>query len=296
MGKLTLKDLALGSPPIVVESETVELLEEMVDLARKGAPELSVDPLRFARRMLRSASSTGTLDVSLLSKIRGADLYLAEGCSQGDAASIALFDVLFGREFDVVTSRVRQTGVDRDDLAQMAREKLFVHGAIGDYSGQGDLRNWFRVLLTRLLLDVSRKRREEVMPGDLPVEVQRQPFAPYSPEVDPELDYMKAHYRDAFRSAFERAARSLTVDERNILRQHFSHGLGIDKLAVLFGVHRATAARRVTRAREELLMRTREELRKALGLGMSELDSVMRYIESQVHVSVERVLGGQAEG
>lgn len=276
--------------PLVLDREAAVLAEDIWRNAIAQLPTLRVEPRRFLARVVRAAANGGVVDVSVLASLRGADLYLAEGCAQHDPASLSTFEVLFARDFDVAFARVRQHGEGRDDFAQVAREKLFVRGAIGDYSGQGDLRHWLRVLLTRTLLDLTRKRTE-VPTSTTSEDASRQPFTPYAPEIDPELEYMKAHYRDAFRAAFERAARSLDAEQRNILRQHFTHGLGIDRLANLLNVHRATAARKITRARDELLLRTRAELGAALGVGPRELDSVMRYVESQVHVSVERVLG-----
>ena len=55
-------------------------------------------------------------------------------------------------------------------------------------------------------------------------------------------------------------------------------------------VHRATVARRITRARDALLSGTRRRLMMRLKLDRSELDSVMRMIESNVHVSLQRML------
>ncbi len=83
---------------------------------------------------------------------------------------------------------------------------------------------------------------------------------------------------------------ALSPGERNLLRQHFSDGLTVDEIGALHGVHRATAARRVAKARSQLFAGTRRTLMDNLGLNRSELDSVMRMIESNVHVSVQRNL------
>jgi RNA polymerase sigma-70 factor (ECF subfamily) len=56
-------------------------------------------------------------------------------------------------------------------------------------------------------------------------------------------------------------------------------------------VHRATAARRVERARELLCDGTRAELAARIGLKGAELDSVMRLVRSNVDLSIARVLG-----
>jgi RNA polymerase sigma-70 factor (ECF subfamily) len=86
-------------------------------------------------------------------------------------------------------------------------------------------------------------------------------------------------------------AKSRSAEDRNVLRYHFAHGLTIDQIGALYHVHRATAARRVAKARDELLAGTRRRLMARLALNRADLDSVMRLIESSIHVSLRRVLG-----
>ncbi|NUP11448.1 MAG: sigma-70 family RNA polymerase sigma factor [Polyangiaceae bacterium] len=270
-----------------------ELIASLVEGARAAHPVVRCDEESFVRRVIDGASAGGGVDPAALLSLRAADLWLAMACAARDREALARFDVVFGNEFDIVLQRVRAKNVDRDDFIQVAREKLFVKDPpkIGEFSGQGDLRHWLRVTLTRTLLDMTKKRREELASDP----DRGQAFDHPAPGADPEVDVMKAHYADAFRRAFERAAASLDVEDRNILRQHFAHGLGIDQLARIQGVHRATAARRIVRAREELLTRTRALLMRELALAPSDLDSLMRFVESRVHVTVERVLGPTIE-
>jgi len=277
-----------------LEPELGELAVDVTLRAHAAHPTIAVDLVAFGQKLVQQASHDGSLQPALLVSLRTQDLWLAFGCSLGDKAALAVFDSIFHSEFEIVFRRVRPRGIDRDDFAQTAREKLFAKDPpkIAEYSGQGDLRNWLRVMLTRTLLDMSKKRREDVEsdPGS------GQGFQLPAAGADPEVDFMQAHYKDAFRRAFERAAGSLDTDDRNLLRQHFVHGLGIDQLSTVLGVHRATAARRITRARDELMGRTRAELMLELKLSPAELDSVMRFVESQVHLTVERVLGPTVEG
>ena len=65
----------------------------------------------------------------------------------------------------------------------------------------------------------------------------------------------------------------------------------IDEIAAAFGIHRATAARRVTSARDKLLADTRRRLLEKLSLESRELDSIFRLIESRLHISMGRLLG-----
>ncbi|MGE3669169.1 MAG: transcriptional regulator, partial [Polyangiaceae bacterium] len=78
-------------------------------------------------------------------------------------------------------------------------------------------------------------------------------------------------------------------EQRNVLRAYYGQGSSIDVIAAGRGVHRATAARRVGQAREQLLSDTRRLLIAELKLSRSELESVMRLIQSQLHLTLSRV-------
>ena len=65
----------------------------------------------------------------------------------------------------------------------------------------------------------------------------------------------------------------------------YLEGASIDALGALYKVHRATAARWLGRAREQLLSNTRGALSEQLGLADDELSSVMRLIHSRLEVS-----------
>ncbi|MFY0535383.1 hypothetical protein [Nannocystis pusilla] len=64
----------------------------------------------------------------------------------------------------------------------------------------------------------------------------------------------------------------LDEQARNLLRQHLLDGLSIDQIAGLQRVHRATAARRLVRVREDLAQRTRAAgaVAEAVGVGVGQ--------------------------
>jgi len=66
--------------------------------------------------------------------------------------------------------------------------------------------------------------------------------------------------------------------------------LSIDQIGALYHLHRATAARRVVKAREALLTATRTALAARLGLTTEQLESVLQLIASRMDASVERLL------
>ncbi|MFO0613015.1 MAG: sigma-70 family RNA polymerase sigma factor [Polyangiaceae bacterium] len=267
-----------GAPP---PEEVMELLASVVERGLEG-----VEGFEVTARELADAIVTRipTLDEAGLLSIRGADVALAVACAAGRADAIARFDATFGAEIPRVIERTRNRSLDPVELRGAAFERLFTgpRPKIADYSGAGDLRSWLRTLLVRLSLDLSRKRVE--LPAKEPE------LDEVVPSNDAEVDYLKGLYRGAFKAAFEEAAAALDADERNLLRMHFVHGRTIDELAALFRAHRATIARRIGRARDELVAATKRTLMRDLRLDRAEYDSVLRLIESDVHVSLSRVL------
>ena len=208
---------------------------------------------------------------------RFADLYLACACARGDAAAIRAFDALLAK---VVSS---------DEVRQRVREKLFVaepgkRPKIAEYAGRGPIRTWLRIAATRMALDVAEAGARQV-----PVEndtLERIVGA----GRDPELDFFKQRYAAEFRAAFGEAFAARGARERTLLRYAFGQGLGVDAIGAIYGVHRATAARWVVSAHEDLVKGLRKTMMTRLDLGPDEYASILRLIESRIEVSFERLL------
>lgn len=212
-----------------------------------------------------------------------ADLYLAWACERGYTTAIQIF------ERDVVPplERALATFADRRDVIQQLRERMLVATprGIAAYDGRAPLAVWLRVCATRIgLREQAKAQRTE------PLDDHRlDELAPGVP--DPELAYLKRVYGASFREAFDAAVASLEPRERNLLRLSVTDGLGIDQLAKIFHIHRATAARRLRQARETLVLATRDRMRETLALSESELESVMRMIRNLTDFTLHGVLG-----
>ena len=77
------------------------------------------------------------------------DLFLAYACSQQNSGALAAFTREFETELNVVCARFRVGRDDLDDIRQSLWNKLFIPcgespPVISKYSGQGQLRHWFR--------------------------------------------------------------------------------------------------------------------------------------------------------
>jgi len=273
-----------------VPDELEAVLAERVARAAAAWPGVGLPGERFvqaiAERLPADVPVAGALEA-----LHTDDLYLACGCAEGNREALAGFELHCGA---AIVRAITATGASRseaEDLGQVIRQRLLVPPAAGgpariaSYSARGTLVAWIRVVATREAARVLSVARRTVQAGD--DELARL----IAPDDDPELGYLKRLYRDEFRAAFEAAVEALDDGARLMLRQHTLDGLGIDQLAALHGVHRATAARRLEAAREAIQRTTQRQLMERLQLNRAELDSVFRMIVSQLHVSLQRLLG-----
>ena len=209
---------------------------------------------------------------------------LATAAAGGSARAITELEQLCAASIEMVCRRFAGGGHSEDDLRQILREKLFVAGAIAQYDGSGSLDSWIRVTATRLFIDLGRRkdraREAATEHDDLDV------IEP----ADVELDLIKAEYRAAIAAALAEAARQLEPGERHLLRQHLVARLSLEQLAVVLGVHRATIARRLTRARDALIARTRELVAARLDLSARELSELFAFVISKLDVSLRAML------
>ena len=269
-----------------------ELESALASIAARGReafPELGAEPTdeTFAAFLGARVAPTD-LDVA-----RAPDLFAACACSAGDGRAIRAIETRYFPDVDVALRKMGLAADRAEEVKQGLRRVLFVGDPsadprvpprIGEYRGTGDLRAWLRVTAMRAALKLLRKDGRETTNDDALLEARAQ-------TDDPELSYMKATYRAAFKVAFQDALESLHARERMLLKQQIVDGLGIDELGALYQVHRATAARWVQSAREKLLARTRRTFMLNARISSDECESIMRLVRSQLDVSLHRRLG-----
>ncbi len=171
------------------------------------------------------------------------------------------------------------------EVQQLLREELIV-GVKGRvpklacYAGRGPLASWIRTAALRTALNL-RDPRKQTLHTDLP---------PDAPATHPEVRYLRDKHRDDFQRALKDALRGLSARDRNLLRLSFLDGLSIDRIGALFGVHRATAARWLGRARTRLQEATLSLLKERLKVTDSELASLILVVRSELNVSLSHLL------
>jgi RNA polymerase sigma-70 factor (ECF subfamily) len=264
------------------------------DAARAAWPGIEVAPEQFARELGRRISThTGEITTTALEATHGGDVYLTIACCDGDVAAITLLDELVGRELRLAASKLRASPDQTSEIHAELRRILLVDdgergAALRDYAGRGDLRGYVRVSATRALIRAINRGRREIAVDDDEV------FDRMLPLDDPEISILRAQYRETVDAALRAALSGLDARSRALLRYQLIDGWSIDQVGKLYGVHRATAARWLVEARELLGASIRNELAARLQIAASEVDSIVRLVQSRVDMSLERILVPEA--
>ncbi len=259
-------------------------LQNLSSQARTSWPTVQLDDEAFMRHLaerLAPADPLGSLRL-----LHVADLYLACACQRRQPKAVAALEKTYFDEVGRTVARMDSTGALADEVKQVLLERLLVPPSgeprIGTYSGRGPLAGWLCAAAIRTALSLQRQVARELALDDAELLAL--------PSWHPELEFLRFRYGDTFRATFRRAVASLTSQERNVLRFNVIDGLNIEEIGATYQVHRATVARWIARARQQILERTRQYLREDTGLQNSEVDSLIRLLDSQLEVSVARLL------
>jgi RNA polymerase sigma-70 factor (ECF subfamily) len=253
-------------------------LETFCDEARAAWPQLEVDRGVFERFVIERIGDARD-------GRHGGDLYLACACTLGNPRAIELADAKYIASLAPALARV--TGeAEIPDILQTVRLRFFVGEPpraprIGEYDGSARLGTWLRVAAVRLAISKFRKTWREA-PGD---GIDALAEAP-----GPELELIAQRYGSEFRAAFQAGFAALSPRDRNLVRQQVLDRLGIDQLALLYGIHRATAARWFAQAQERLITNVRSELQTRLHIDADQLDSIFQLLQSKLEITVRLFL------
>jgi RNA polymerase sigma-70 factor (ECF subfamily) len=272
--------LAAASRPVVATA-----WQAMLDSAQAAWPELIIDAAQIVEFVAQRLAGPDL--AAALAGAPAADLVLAAACMAQEPTAHAAFDTVL-TEVDAAGASTRSPPDLVEDVKQVIRVQLLVakgdkQPGIAGYRGKGPLRGWVRITATRELIRHQRKLARE-RPSERPLDEA------LGDAGDPMLSQLKAEYRTEFAAALREAITELSAEDRTLLRQQIVDQLSIDEIGAAFGVHRATAARWLLRARGALVAATRGRLAARLKLSVEEIDSVIRLVSSQLDASVVRYL------
>lgn len=261
-------------------------LAEVCASARAEYPALAIDDRALVAAIARGAGD----NLADLDHCRATELALAVAASDRVPGAIEELEHRYHATISGAYRRFEQPGYPAEDLLQVLRTKLFVappdeRPKLAAYDGRGSLDNWLRVTAAREFIDLTRRKDRQRERAAVDRELDEL-LAP----ADIQLEAIKAEYRTVVVAAMIDAVRELDSGDRHLLRQHLIAGLTIDQLSVVLGLHRATAARRIARARDLLAKRTRELVGERLGLRDHELGEIYSLVKSRLDLSFRTLL------
>jgi RNA polymerase sigma-70 factor (ECF subfamily) len=265
-----------------VTPEQRAALERYVDAACSQWPELHLPEGHFVAYVLERST-----EFELPPLEHAGDMLLACACALGSAPAIGALQRRCDPAIARVLSRRKASSALADDTRQGVYERLLVSGdqrppRIADYRGVGRLEGWIATAVANELMTQRRaatRRREDSMSAGA--------MARAVP-LDPELELLRASYKEEFERAIVSAVRELSDRDRTLLRLHLGERLSIDTLGGMYGVNRATAARWLVAARRSLFEQAKTIICARLGLNSNEYESVGAALQSQLHVSLLR--------
>lgn len=281
-----------------------------VQAAAQQLPSIKLSPSIFAQALvdrLRQQAPSDAQSEAVLASLAVADLYLACACAHQVPAALAMLDATCLAPLSKVIAQLDPSPAFVDEALQQVRERLLCVDSqpgedeqqqpaklprIASYLGVGPLRRWVRAAALRVALNLRRSERSPLhQPSDPDVLAEVA-----ATQLDPELALLKARYRPALKAAFAQAVASLSSRERNVLRLHLIERLPAEQIGQVYGVHRVSVARWLGQLRQQLLQQTRKHLHKSLSLSAEELDELHGLFDSQLSLSISRLLRASTDG
>lgn len=259
--------------------------QALLELARVQWPDVVFDDDKLIDPI--GVHLEGADVATALASTHGADLALAAACVLGEPTALAAFDSVLV-EVEAAGAAIRASQDVVAEVKQVLRVQLLVAkdgkpAGLAGYAGKGPLRGWIRITATRELIRHKKKQLRSAP-------IERSLDQALVVELDPALEALKSEYRSEFAVALREAIGDLSAEDRGLLRQQIVDAMSIDTIGAAFGVHRATAARWLNRARGALVAATHRRLAARLDLPVEQIESVIRLVSSQLTASVVRYL------
>jgi RNA polymerase sigma-70 factor (ECF subfamily) len=277
-------ELGLELPP-----EIEPVLAEALRAARLRWPDIQLDDTVFAEAVGRRCQPP---TVETLERMALEDLFLAVACLHGDR--VAVQTVRETLLLPIVTTALGTIG-DREEHLQALLVNLVIGGPrsgpkLESYQARGSLRAWLRIGVIRTAKNARRTLARQPAWEDIAEELLPAPSG-----VSPErTEIRRADWR-AFNEALTAALEKLDSGERRILRQHHLQGLTLEQMAAVYGIHRVTMARRLARARRQVMADVRQQLAARLDAPSSEVGRLIATVERRAEISFDRLLASRDE-
>jgi RNA polymerase sigma-70 factor (ECF subfamily) len=272
------------------EEELQVALEAKVSAAQNAWPDIVLPPETFAAYL---AERIAVDDEACrgLAQIRERDLYIACAALAGVPRALELFDRMFLSRISGFISWIDRSPTFTNEVTQTLRVRLLMpsesgRGKLSQYSGRGALDSWLCAAATRTALSLVRAPRAAMVPQD--------ELDILAASHDPEMEMLRRQHREAFRAAVQQALRALDPRQRTVLRLHYLEHATFARIGGMFQVHETTAMRWVTQAKKAISKQVQLILRQRLKLSQNGLNSLAQLMQSELEVSLARLLSSQS--
>ena len=260
------------------------LYPEEFQAAATQWPEIGLDAVAFDEYVRQRTVAAGSAPAHTPEQI--AALFLCCACVRGDQAACRAFQQTYLSAIRRAIARIEPDRNFVDEVTALVLDKLLVgpEPRVARFSGRGELSAWLKVVASRAAIDAKPRRGgndEEPLPSTAELVMS----------MSPESMVLTRNHAQNITDALQGAAARLNPKEREILRLHYADGLNIDEIGALHGVHRATVARWLQRARASIDSGVREELQAKHGLGASEVTSLIHGASGLLQETLRGLLG-----
>ena len=269
-------------------------LDALVQRARAQHPDIALAPERFATFLAARLPAAGEKGAAA-DALHIADLYLACAYSLGIQTAQERVEA---EHFSRIARRLGRMTVPHLAIADILQElrcrlvELQDPAALSrGYSGRGSLGGWLFVTAVRTAERRLMRTQKELIEHEATLGAHDR----LARALDPEMEHLLHSCKETFESAMREGLAALSSRERNLLRYHFLEHFSIDRLAEIYGVHRATAARWIARAQKHLADETHARFAAKIPLAKGSMPRLIELIRSRLDLSLSGVLQRMTE-
>ncbi len=259
-------------------------LADIVGAAKREWPAVSLADQTFVAHLAERLPADEE-PAAALAAVCGSDLFLACACAHGVPAAIAELESRYMPRAAATLAKNGSLASQKEELLQLIRMHILLaehmpRPRIAEYSGRAPLGAWFRVVVSRFIIDYARAHSVPLPPDE--------PDLLATPTPDPELAYLKVNHGKDLEVAFRETLAALPPRLANVLRLSYIEGVAADAIGAMYKVSGRTVQRWIADARVKILERTQARLGERLRLPESQVDSIIVLVQSQIDASICR--------
>ncbi len=219
--------------------------------------------------------------IAAFARIHHEDLFLAIACAQDDRVAWEHFADDYVPLLQHFAAQACGNPSEAEDLAQEITTKLLKEKKrMAGYNGRGSLAGWLRVAVSHAAIDRFRRMNRYTSLESLQESGTEVAFT--NPETADQDEALDSRWGRVISKIAEERLRKLTARDRLLLCLYYLRGVTLQDIGRQFGIHEATASRRLDRLRRDIRKDIEKELRKKHRLRSSEIQSLWKLVSPRL--------------